>query len=627
MSRNYISAVDSKPNYIARVPEMPQVIPGLTVEQNHNTMEFLGYVANTGKSDLRCLIMEQHTLTRDTFVRQRNQETGKMEYKLEEGKRIIAGRKGIDLTKPAVFAVAENGKLLRKHKNENPKIEFRNSKPVAETQNKLSFIHCAPLLESIIKTAETMQRLYFLPALVAPKALHKKMKTSSNATFYSINNYSSNDVVAGRCLWVGIDGHTCPIDKIYHANLKAIDRLNAVLPAYCQNTGIPMPIVINSGCGVHLYWWFDKPVALKNTEIRAEFQWLLKKMADWAKELINQDQICRELWKVNYEAAKLYHLMSLPGCVHPETGQRQYVVNKHGRDYYLYSYDVICDSVKNRCEPELPETHKECFTRIIPAENLCQAEADCIMPHEASEDSVHRKQEGILNLEGRINKLVHWAKGRSWNLTGRRELFLFCCGVALQCDATFDVTDEANYPLHALNNHFTEPLMDNEVNILIQKLVSRAQANNMYKMRDKTIAKKLGMTAEEQECFCAPASLSLGAERTPEFLDMFNEILQQEPWDNENEPIVSHRDRCYQLTCEWYTNRRKERKGKTYSNAARTRRRKAKPGYSKKGGRPKTYTNRDREMCQSLKEKGLSIRQIADQTGLSKSAVGRMLKI
>lgn len=583
------------------------LIPGLTAEQSENTILFLQQAANNYNTPYHILIMERHIRQRDAYLRHRDPETGKLVYDYDyNGEKICVGRAGIDWSKPAIYDLARGIDLYRDHRFPYPQ------KKMTAEGTKYIYKPRPSLLETVLNSS-TSQSYLFYPVLVRKRRLMELAIAGNGDPYYKPRNYATGDVTAARCAWVDIDGHTMPLDEIKVINPIAISHLMEMLPDYCRETGVPMPAVVNSGRGIHLYWWFDQAALMRDTADLRRFQNLLNALGTWAERLIFRDAVCARAWQADSASSAIFHQMNLPGCVHPKTGATRYVVNKLGQDYFECDYCALCDALDVRdtlpvtCEP-LSEEPEE-----IPDEE------DEVM-EDAAHDAAHSNP-------GRLNRLMDWAQGRGWDLYPGRENFLFVSGVLLHqndptlCSATPD------HPLYAVNQQLTEPLPDEDVTNIIRELTAKAAQgtdafSSGYIFSNAKIADFLGMTEEEQIRFCVTTP-GMKRSRKADFMEKFYEFLNANPWDPNIEPYPAFKNRCYRRTCAWFS----ENRTPQAINAARSRRRAAQEGYTGKAGRPRRDKTADLNQCRLLRSQGLTQQQIAAAMGINQSTVSRLLTI
>ena len=638
------------------------VIPGLTESQSLNTLLFLHRVCAVDVGGCKSLILKQSILKHNQYERKRNPDTGKLEFVYQDGKRILKGRAGKDWTKPAIYDLVTSADFMSEHDYHYPhKVveeyafwDDENKKCVKVTHEKYVHERRPALIDAIINS-DAKTKYLFVPTLVEPHKMMCRKKTSKGVSYRAQDNYSTKDVRYGRCLWVDIDGHNFPSEQIGWLNLMAIECLMQILPDYCARTGVPMPAVVNSGRGVHLYWWLDTPVLISEKTQQAQFKWLLNQLSNWSKKLIEQDQTCSDIWNTDSAASAVYHLMNLPGCIHPKTGLRRYVVNKYGVDYHLCNYDSLCalftepakeekadqaqvivgqkqlslfDPIETASAQIISDNENDHQTSPLvteqhPAESLLPVDSTAVSAVEnnsCNTPPAHYIPNPVYN--GRMNKLLKWAAGRNWDIYGRRRNWLLYMGILFQCGATCDLRNPNIYPLHDINSLLLDPLDNEEVDEVIASLTAKATHDTQYKICDATIADNLEMTDDEHTWYCARGQYC-GSDYHPtyDFATKLREIMAITPEDPENECREQYVDRCHDLTKQWLDENRFDQN----RNSARSRRNKAKPGYNPKGGRPAKYTDDDRAKCIALHESGMSYRKIAQQFGIPLSAVQRML--
>lgn len=639
------------------------LIPGLTPEQSRNTVLFLQFACTSYTLGCKSLILKQSVLKHNQYERKRNPDTGKMEFAYKDGERILKGLAGKDWTKPAIYDLVTSADLMNEHDYYYPHKEVEtyafwaeeNKKCIIVENEKYVYEHRPALIDAIIHS-DAKTKYLFVPALVEPHKMMCRKKTSKGVLYRTQGNYATKDVRYGRCLWVDIDGHDFSDAQIAWLNLMAVECLMEILPDYCAQTGVPMPAVVNSGRGVHLYWWLDKPVRISEKSQQAQFKWLLNQLSSWARKLIEQDEVCRDIWKPYNAASAVYHLMNLPGCIHPKTGLRRYVVNTYGVDYHLCDYDFLCAVFAESKQEEKAEQSEDAVKQVqlslfdpitsnslktisnadendlqIHSPTTEQKPADLLPPvvsHSVSAAenylvSTHPAQyiaNPAYNI--RLNKLLRWAADRNWDIYGQRHNWLFYMGILFQSDSTCDLRASSVYPLHDINALLLEPLVRSEVDEIINALTDKATHDTRYKICDTTIADNLDMTDEERKWYCAKGQYP-GTKYHPKynFKSKLREIMDNTPEDPEIECRAQYIDRCHELTKQWFEENRYDKN----RNSTRTRKNKAKLGYNPKGGRPPKYTDDDRAKCIALHESGMSYRKIAKQLDIPLSAVQRML--
>lgn len=620
------------------------LIPGLTSDESRNTVQFLERVCTVNAPSCKSLILKQSILKHNQYERRRNPDTGKLEFVYEDGKRILRGQAGKDWTKPAIYDLVTSIDLLNEHDYHYPhKVveecafwDDENKKCVKVTQEK--YVHePRPALIDAIINSDARTKYLFVPALIEPHKMMCRKKTSNGVSYRTQNNYSTKDVRYGRCLWVDIDGHDFPNEQIAWLNLMAVECLMQILPDYCAQTGVPMPAVVNSGRGVHLYWWLDTPVRIIEKAQQAQFKWLLNQLSSWSKKLIEQDQTCSDIWKTDSASSAIYHMMNLPGTIHPKTGARRYVVNTLGVDYHLYDYDSLCALFAEH-EQEEKAAHAQVVveqeqlslfdpivttsaqiisndesdpqtsppeTELYPAESLPTVDSTSVSVVENNPRSTlpaNYIPNTVYNV--RMNKLLKWAAGRNWDIYGHRRNWLLYMGILFQCGATCNLRNPNVYPLHDINALLLRPLDNEEVDEVTASLTAKAIHDTRYKICDGTIADNLEMTDDERTWYCAKGQYH-GSDFQPryDFKVKLREIMDTTSWDPEVECREQFIDRCHELTKQWLDENRFDKN----RNSARSRRNKAKPGYNSKGGRPSKYTNEDRAKCFAFKESGICV--------------------
>jgi hypothetical protein len=422
---------------------------------------------------------------------------------------------------------------------------------------------------------------------------------------------------------VDVDGHAAGITpEVTH---DAITRLLENIEGYCDSTAMPVPAIVCSGRGVHLYWWFEEAIDLYTAEEKDSFKQLLKAAGQWISGLILWDPFLSSVWSVDPASSSVFHLMNLPGTINPSSHTPRYVANGYGVDYKKTDFDSIRSSLLEYTAFSPEKKSSKCLQPRSPKKaSFPKSEVILVQGHDSvamlCASSWARKPYSA----GRLGRLLSWAAGKNWRLEGQRESFLFICGCLLQQMAG-GVIEEDRHALLEINNFLATPLDSSEVFKIIYELNSKFLSgadpySRYYLYQNRTIALMLNMTEDESNAFIGyrtknPGVISLPS--VPNFKAKLCEIFLSEP-RLETESIEDHRARCYRLTLNFYSTYRKEYPG--CSNRARSRKRAA-----NRLERQKKRVQ-DAENCKKLRAEGASIRKIADALGLKKSAVQRLLK-
>lgn len=618
--------------------------PWLLPDHEENTLEFMKLATNTHNTPFRVLILRQNILKHDTYKRFRDPTDGKLKLALQDGERVLKGLKGRDWSSPAIYDLVTKQDLLAPHcfhypeikkqgillwdeQNNCPAFDPETNEPL-ETVTKKCIYKKRPPLWTAITNADQNQKLLLIPTLVKPRNLMVTKETDTGIPYTVMDNYSTKDVATGRCVWVDIDGHGLPLEEIKQLNPLAVDRLLEILPAHCAQTGVPVPAVVNSGRGVHLYWWFERYVDLQSNEAginlpQIRFKTLLNRVSQWAQHLIQSDPLCSRVWETDSSTCAIFHMMNLPGTTHPKTGTRRYVANKYGVDYQLCDYEALCDTfhvddlvTPAKSKPE--SSHQISFFDLPPEVNTVPIPVndDVVVP--PNDNFIEPSYPCAYKYNSRVRKLITWAERKNWDLNPGRHTFLFYLGVAHQTGAAFDLTCPSNYLLHEINQRLLEPLSREEVDAILSSL-----AKKTYRPRNTTIANKLNMTPEETNWFCTSnAEKANNSYHYVDFKTKLKEIRTQTARNLDHETTVEYNNRIYHMTCQWFD----ENRINSSRNGARTRKRKEHPDYTGKPGRHSTYSEDVCTLCLNLKTQGLSIRKIAQQLGILRTTVSDLLK-
>ena len=618
-------------------------VDGLSPEQWSNTQALLEVIANTYNTPYAVVLLDQHALTRNTYAKEWDPLKQEMVNRIEDGKKVVLRTKGIDMCNPVVYDSCTGNELYGNH-------TYIYGKPGHQDR---------PSLAEIVLTSSKTQCYLYLPTLMVQRSPMQPYdvwdkKTDKQITKYKWTSYNTSDIAAARCLWLDLDGHHLTDDKVVETNLKAIDQLLRILPDYCAQTNIPMPAIVNSGRGIHLYWWFQRIVPLTTDLQQSHFGYMLYTMGKWATRLIEADPILSQIWEVDHSGYSLLRMLHLPGCVHPKLGVRRYAVNAFGRDYNLCNYEelvsainaldaadapitqaIVCDSQAHeipkpkavtpsnpasasaKAFPPTPTMNPDDATVAVPVADDGGTALDSVLVQDTVVDTDTQPRVS----RRRLDRLLDWAEGRKWELTSVRELFLFCCAVLMQHMGTQNITQE----LQRLNAMIKPPLSTAEVAKITNGLDRKAAHSDLpyvgyYIPSNTRIADILCMTIEEREQFCTSGQ-SVSTHSTVTFTSKFHEFLASFPRDPAKETADEHRKRVAAYTHDWLY----EHYEGYDRNTARQRRRSQRPEYD---GRPGRYKKDNSELqckCLALREEGFSERQISQKLQISKSTVHRLI--
>ena len=88
-------------------------------------------------------------------------------------------------------------------------------------------------------------------------------------TYFAVSNYTKEGTRKGedakqiKSFFLDLD---CGPDKEFASQAKALQELQA----FCTTLGLPKPLMVNSGRGVHVYWVLSEPVAVEQWKPVAE---------------------------------------------------------------------------------------------------------------------------------------------------------------------------------------------------------------------------------------------------------------------------------------------------------------------------------------------------------------------
>jgi len=147
--------------------------------------------------------------------------------------------------------------------------------------------------------------------------------------FGPLNNRTHDNVIATRALWLDIDcGPTkgAPNDK---GKIEGyLDQQTGLeeLQKFCKAVGLPQPILVNSGNGIHAYW------LIKETLTRKEWEPLAKRLKQLCKEhgLIVDDKV--------FEAARV---LRVPGSMNVKKNLEPKPVEVWNESTKPFTYEQI----------------------------------------------------------------------------------------------------------------------------------------------------------------------------------------------------------------------------------------------------------------------------------------------
>ena len=239
--------------------------------------------------------------------------------------------------------------------------------------------------------------------------------------------------------------------------------------------GMPEPSgVVFTGRGVQI-WWHIVPAHVK---CRPYFLAVLHGLEGKIQEVLEQYPNELEGWSIDRGAdANLCGWKRMPGSYNVHTG----------RPGYCLVFDVptpTLQGLENLLFPD-PNGLKKAVADVGPEQ------VNKNSPIKAAYLSTPLLRQTVA--ANRLRRLMAWAAGRGWALTGHRNAFLCICGSLMAAEQQPESLEKR---LMALNEQLSEPMRAAEV-----AAVARGCAKVPYRWRNKTIAERLDMTPEEAEKF------------------------------------------------------------------------------------------------------------------------------
>lgn len=134
------------------------------------------------------------------------------------------------------------------------------------------------------------------------------------AKYGPLNNREHKNAIYFRALWVDIDCGPSKAEPDEKGRVKGyIDQSTglAELQKFCKTVGLPRPILVSSGYGVHAYWLLDSTIE----------QWQWKPLAERLRELCNEHQLI-----VDPSVFEPSRVLRIPGTFNFKNGETKEVV-------------------------------------------------------------------------------------------------------------------------------------------------------------------------------------------------------------------------------------------------------------------------------------------------------------
>ena len=461
---------------------------------------------------------------------------------------------------------------FKKTKNSTRPIITDDGKEVEIEYKENVFEHRKPLLEEMRTNPEHRFQTY--AALMADNVPRGKYECGK----YKQCMYSHDDVRAVVALVVDMDDHdyTDPAAMRTHL-LEGIAALQLMWDNG-QCGALPVPAIEDSGRGIHLWWIFSQAIPYAADTDTATWY---KNLATAIKSRITD--ITKGLpydFKVDECATAAYRVYNLPGSMNDSTGTLRWVVNDNWQPVDVAALcaalGVSSPDGKQKPAPAAEKPPKKPEVKVVDKQPetdgtaaLQPVPAVLEKPKKPAGRKVYlqTEQSKLYNAQQRVQQLVDWAALRDFRLVGYRNEWLANIVNMLYSGGGVLVTVDM---LQEYNNMLAVPLDAAELASIIKTMCVKK-----YRPRkNSTIAKNLRMTEEEQEKIDFHA----------------------------NSNKTRDRERA----------ERKAAKKKAKADAEAVKAAKAE-------NKEKT-----KEKARQLLASGMSVRDVAQQTGLGKSSVQRL---
>lgn len=477
---------------------------------------------------------------------------------------------------------------FKKTKNSTRPIITDDGKEVEIEYKENVFEHRKPLLEAMRTNPEHRFQTY--AALMADNVPRGKYECGK----YKQCMYSHNDVRAVVALVVDMDDHdyTDPAAMRTHL-LEGIAALQLMWDNG-QCGALPVPAIEDSGRGIHLWWIFSQAIPYAADTDTATWY---KNLATAIKSRITD--ITKGLpydFKVDECATAAYRVYNLPGSMNDSTGTLRWVVNDNWQPVDVAALcaalGVSSPDGKQKPAPAAEKPPKKPEVKVVDKQPETDGTA-ALQPmptvQEKPKKPAGRKvylqtaQSKLYNAQQRVQQLVDWAALRDFRLVGYRNEWLANIVNMLYSGGGVAVTVDM---LQQYNQMLAVPLDTAELSSIIKTM-----CNPIYKARrNSNIAKYLHMTEEEMIAIDFHAN-------------------SNKTRDRERAERKATRKAEKEAQAEKKTAKKKAKADAEAAKAARV------------ADKEKT-----KEKARRLLAGGASVRNVAQQTGLSKSSVQRLMK-
>ena len=314
-------------------------------------------------------------------------------------------------------------------------------------------------------------------------------------------NHAHKDVRAVVGLVVDIDLH----NYTSRAEMREqVQRDTAALWYMWQqgDSSLPIPAIEDSGRGIHLWWVFNQAIPYEMETDSARWYTTL---ANAVKSEVGN--IIKSLpYKVDIDskATAAYRVYNLPGSRNDATDTMRQIIND---DWQTVDVDEFCSAagVPAPGEPLQPtisvsqKSQKRCYNPSL-SEDKPEVDGTAALQPETAPVEVTKPGKAVYlpntathqhSAYYRVDRLVAWAAGRNYQITGLRNEWIACIVSILRAGAGLTLTPK---DLQQYNQLLPNPLSETELAGIIKTM-------SVYPlpMYNKTIAgeKHLKMTDEE----------------------------------------------------------------------------------------------------------------------------------
>lgn len=314
-------------------------------------------------------------------------------------------------------------------------------------------------------------------------------------------NHAHKDVRAVVGLVVDIDLH----NYTSKAEMREQVQRDTAALWYMWQQGdscLPMPAIEDSGRGIHLWWVFNQAIPYEMETDSARWYTTL---ANAVKSEVGN--IIKSLpYKVDIDskATAAYRVYNLPGSRNDATDTMRQIIND---DWQTVDVDEFCSAagVPAPGEPLQPtisvsqKVQKRCYNPSL-SEDKPEVDGTAALQPETAPVEVTKPGKAVYlpntathqhSAYYRVDRLVAWAAGRNYQITGLRNEWIACIVSILTAGAGLTLTPK---DLQQYNQLLPNPLSETELAGIIKTM-------SVYPlpMYNKTIAgeKHLKMTDEE----------------------------------------------------------------------------------------------------------------------------------